>query len=803
MNQISLSHDHKSSFMFRTNLKLALRNLAKNKLYSLINISGLTVGMASAILIFLWIQNEISHDRFHAKIERIYLMNNRDKSSSGISVWNFTPKPMALAIKKDYPEVEDAVRVNIGGANFLISNDDKHFSIHGVFVDTGFLSMFSFPLLKGNLHTALNSINNIVLTQQLAKKLFGNEDAMGKTVKVDSMNYLTVTGVLKDLPNNTSFDFEYLLPWTYATKVGMNDDNWGNNSILTFVLLKPGASLDAFNKKVSNITIDHSKEGETSTHVFAQPYADAWLYSKAENGNYVGGRIEQVKLFSIIAVFILLIACINFTNLSTARSEKRAKEVGIRKVVGAQRHSLVTQFLCESILLAFTGGILAIIIVEFSLPAFSGVVGKKLSIDFSNTVYWFYVLLFVLFTGIAAGIYPAFYLSSFRPIKVLKGTFQPVNALITPRKILVVLQFTFAIALIICTIIVKDQINHAQGRDAGYSRNNLAFLIMFGDAPKNYELIKQDLLNSSAATAVTATSAPMTELWANSDGFSWPGSEIGDAKLTFNLYSADNDFSKTMNLSLLQGRNIDVHHYKTDSSAVILNETAVRIMRLKDPIGTIIVGSGFNLHVVGVVKDFILESPYEPIRPMFITGPVFPYFVINFKLNPNPSIAASLQKAEKVFKQYNPQYPFNYRFYDREYAIKFLDEQREATLAGLFTAFTIFISCLGLFGLATYMAENRIKEIGIRKVLGASVTSITTMLSGDFLKLVAVSFIIASPIAWIIMNKWLLNYDYRISIQWWVFLYAGLLSFLIALATVSFQAIKAAIANPMKSLRTE
>ena len=789
--------------MFQTNLKIALRNLMKNKLYSLINISGLAVGMASAILIFLWIQNEISHDRFHAKIDRIYLMNNRDKNGSGVSVWNFTPKPMGLAIKKDYPEVEDVVRVNIGGANFLISNGDKHFSIHGDFVDTGFLNLFSFPLLEGNIHTALNSVNNIVLTQQLAIKLFGNEDAMGKTVKIDSVNYLTVTGVLKDLPHNTSFDFEYLLPWAYATKVGMDDNNWGNSSILTFVLLKPGASFDAFNKKVNTITIEHSKEGETTTQVFAQPYGDAWLYSKAENGNYVGGRIDRVRLFGIIAVFILLIACINFTNLSTARSEKRAKEVGIRKVVGAQRHSLITQFISESIMLSFTACIIAVIIVQLGLPAFNKVVGEKLFIDYSYTLYWFYALLFVLFTGITAGVYPAFFLSSFQPIKVLKGTFQPVNALITPRKILVVLQFTFAIALIVCTIIVKDQINHAQNRDAGYSRNNLAFLIMFGDAPKNYELIKQDLLNSGAATAVTATSAPMTELWANSDGFSWPGSEIGDTKTSFNLYSADHDFSKTMNLTVLQGRNIDVEHYKTDSSAVLLNETAVKVMRLKDPIGRTIVGSGFKLHVIGIVKDFILESPYEPVHPMFITGPVFPYYVINFKLNPNPYIGENLQKAEKVFKQYNPQYPFNYRFYDKEYAKKFQDEQRAGTLAGLFAALTIFISCLGLFGLAAYMAENRIKEIGIRKVLGASVSNITSMLSLEFLKLVAISFIIASPVAWVIMNKWLLNYDYRISIQWWVFLYAGLLSFVIAFATVSFQAIRAAIASPMKSLRTE
>lgn len=789
--------------MIKNYFKIAWRSLMKNKLYSFINIAGLTVGIASAILIFLWIRNEMSHDRFFTRIDRIHLMNNRGRFNDELTAWNYTSKPLGLAIKKDYPEVEDVVRVNNSGANFLISNGDKHFSIHGDFVDPGFLNMFDFPLLEGDAGTALNSVGKIVLTQQLAKKLFGNEDAMGKTVKVDSVNYLTVTGILKDLPSNTSFQFEYLLPWAYATKVGIDDNYWGNNSILTFALLKPGASLDAFNKKVSNITIEHSKEGETTTHVFAQPYKDAWLYSKVENGNYVGGRIEQVRLFIVIAVFILFIGCINFTNLSTARSEKRAKEVGIRKVVGAQKRSLIMQFISESIMLAFAAGVIAVTLVQLVLPAFSNLVGKKLFIDFSNLLYWLWAIIFILFTGIMAGVYPAFYLSSFQPIKVLKGTFKQANALITPRKILVVLQFTFAIALIICTIIVENQLKYAQNRDSGYSRNNLAFVIMFGEMHKNYDLLKQGLLNSGAVTAVTETSAPMTEQWGNSNGFTWYGSVSGDEKTDFSIYSADDDFAKTMQVKILQGRNIDVKNFKTDSTAALLNEASVKIMRLKNPIGTIITGNGPTLHVIGVVKNFILESPYEPVSPMIIAGPSYGHDVINFRLNPNPSIAASLQKAEKIFKQYNPDYPFNCRFYDKEYEIKFQDERRAGTLAGLFAALTVFISCLGLFGLTTYMAENRTKEIGIRKVLGASVANITSLLSKEFLKLVAISFVIASPVAWMVMNKWLLNYEYRISIQWWVFASAGLLSFFIAITTVSFQAIKAAVANPVKSLRTE
>jgi putative ABC transport system permease protein len=477
--------------------------------------------------------------------------------------------------------------------------------------------------------------------------------------------------------------------------------------------------------------------------------------------------------------------------------------VGIRKVAGAKRYSLVLQFISESVMLAIAAAIVGVLIVQLVLPAFSEVVGTKLFIDYSNPSNWLYAMLFILFTGLMAGIYPAFYLSSLLPIKVLKGKFQPVNTLITPRKVLVILQFTFAIVLIICTIIVENQIKYGENRDAGYSRDNLAFIIEFGDARKNYDLIKQDLLNSGAATAVTQTSAPMTEVWSNSDGFSWTGSESDDPKTVFNIFSADNDFSSAMHLQLLSGRNINVQPYKTDSTAVLLNETAVKAMRLKDPLGQTITGNGYTLHVVGVIKDFIMQSPYEPISPMIITGPSNGYNVINFRLNSNPSFAASVQKAETVFKRYNPQYPFNCRFYDHEYALKFQDEQREGTLAGLFAGLTIFISCLGLFGLTTYMAQNRRKEIGIRKVLGANVANITGLLSKEFLFLVAVSFIIASPVSWIIMNKWLLNYEYRIPIQWWVFAGTGLLSFIIAIATVSFQAIKAAIANPVKSLRTE
>ncbi|KAA9040959.1 FtsX-like permease family protein [Ginsengibacter hankyongi] len=791
--------------MIKNFFKIAYRNLLRNKGFSFINISGLAIGMASAVLILLWIQNEMSHDKFHAKSDRIYTSNNRDKFNGQVFAWSTTPKILGPTLKLSYAsDVEDVVRSNF--ANFLFTVGDKHLNVQGNFVDSGFLNVFSFPLREGNATQALSGDYNLVITQKLAKKLFGNEEAMGKVIRIDSVDNFKVTGVLKDLPNNTVFKFEYLLPWSYMKKIHQDDDSWVNNSIQTYILLKPGISQQTFDAKIKNITINHTvnTSSPSTTQVFTQLFRDQWLYSKSENGKYVGGRIEQVKLFAIIAAFILLIACINFMNLSTARSEKRAKEVGIRKVVGAQKNSLIIQFISESILLAFLAGVLAIIIVELSLGGYNTLVGKELYIDFDNPYFWVIAIGFILFTGLLAGSYPAFYLSSYQPVKVLKGTFKASHALVTPRKVLVVLQFTFAIALIICTIVVVHQIKYAQSRDAGYDKDKLVYTFIQGNNEKNYELIKNELLSSGTAVAVTKSMSPITQRWSDSWGFSWPGSKPGDNKTDFVRFSSDADFVKTMGVTLKEGRDIDIKNYPTDSNAMLLNETAVNIMKLKNPVGTTIrEDGGDEWHIVGVIKDFVFESPYQKIQQLMVSGPKSWFNVIHYRLNPSMSTGKALQMARQIFNKYNPQYGFDYHFVDDAYAQKFEQEKRTGTLAGLFAGLTIFISCLGLFGLATYMAENRIKEIGVRKVLGASVTSITTLLSKDFLKLVIISFVIASPIAWYAMNKWLQAYTYRVDVEWWIFAGTALLSIIIAILTVSYQAIKAAIANPVKSLRSE
>jgi ABC-type antimicrobial peptide transport system, permease component len=786
--------------MLKNYLKITFRNLWRSKGFSIINISGLAIGMASAVLILLWIQNEISFDKFHEKEDRLYQAWNRGKFDNKLQCWSTTPKILGPTLKQEYPEVEKETRVN-WNQSFLFSVGEKRLTVSGTMVDPDFLHMFSFPLIKGDAGTALNSVYSIVLTEKLSKKLFGNDEAMGKIVKLDNKDNFTVTGIMKDLPNNTMFDFEYLLPWSYMQVINQNDSNWDNNSTQNYVLLKENASLSAFNSKIKNITIDHLN-GKEQIEVFLYPLSKLHLYSKFENGVVVGGKIDMVRLFAIIAAFILLIACINFMNLSTARSEKRAREVGIRKVVGAQKHTLIGQFLGESVLLAFLSGLLALVIVQFSLPAFNALVSKHLFIHYDNIYFWLAAFAFIFFTGILAGSYPAFYLSSYKPVAVLKGTFKAVNALITPRKVLVVLQFTFAITLIICTMIVQQQIKFAQERDMGYNKNNLIYHFLTGDIEKNYTLIKNELLASGAATAVTKSSAPITQAWSDSWGFMWEGKDPND-KTDFDRYYADEDLVKTAGLQIVQGRDFDLKNYPTDSTAIILNESSVKAMNFKNPIGQIIKDNGKDWHVVGVIKDFILRSPYEPMRPMVIGGSKGWFNVMHIKLNSNNTTRQNLHTAETIFKKYNPQYPFESHFVDEDYAKKFNDEQRIQALAGLFAGLTIFISCLGLFGLATYMAENRIKEIGVRKVLGASVMSITSLLSKDFLKLVFISLVIASPVAWWSMYTWLQGYPYHINIQWWVFTMAGMLSIIVALLTVSYQSIKAAISNPVKSLRSE
>lgn len=786
--------------MIRNYIKIAWRNLLRNKSFSFINITGLAVGMASAMLILLWIHHEISYDNFHEKKDRLYQVWNNYTIDGKIQTWRNTPMPMAAAIQQDYPEVEQVTRVT-HMPPVKIDLGEKKFYGRGRVVDSTFLEMFTFPVLKGDPATALNDVSSIVLTEKLAETIFGDTNPIGQVLKLDNTDNFKVSAVVKDPPDNSEFGFQFLLPWAYLRKVGGDDQNWQNNSVHTYVLLKENTSLAAVEPKLKTLRQKYDKN-DPNLVTFLYPASRWHLYSTFENGKESGGRIEIVRLFGVIAGFVLLVACINFMNLSTARSEKRAREVGIRKVAGAYRRSLVMQFLGESMLLAFIAGIIALLLVQLVLPSFNQLVGKKLSLDVSEPLFWLFFAGFTFITGLLAGSYPSAYLSSFKPVNALKGGLKASQTLIAPRKILVVGQFTFAIVLIISTVIVRQQIRKAQDRQTGFAKDNLVYHFTEGESAKNYKLIKDELISSGTALSVTMTSSPVTEDWSNSWEIFWPGKAPDDRTIVSRFF-ADEAVSQTLGLQLVAGRDFDLAKFPADSSAALLNESAVKHMGFREPLGQVIKDMGQEWHVVGVIKDFIIDSPYHPSGPMYIGGANGFFNVMHIRLNQANPAKSNIESLLAIFKKYNPEYEMNYRFADEQYARKFEDEKRTGTLASLFALLTIVISCLGLFGLSSYMAENRIKEIGVRKVMGASVLSIAALLSKDFFKLVAVSFVIAAPIAWWAMHSWLAGFPYRVSMQWWVFALAGVTALVIALLTVGFQAVKAAVTNPVRALRTE
>jgi ABC-type antimicrobial peptide transport system permease subunit len=666
-------------------------------------------------------------------------------------------------------------------------------------VDPGFLKIFTYPLLRGNIEQALQSPRSMLITEKFAKEVFPGVDAVGQVIRIDSNAYFKVEGIMKDPPNNTAFDFDYLLPYSYMKEVHWDRKDWMDNSVMTFVLLKPGVTERAGNAGLRDAIKTHAP---VANEVFLHPITKWHLYSTFENGKIVGGGIDAVRMFGIIAGFILLIACINYMNLSTVQNEKRAKEVGVRKVVGAGRISIILRFLGESMKISFLSGLIAVIIVQLSMQGFNWLISEKLSVPYDNPYFWFALVGFILFTGLIAGSYPAFYLSTYKPISVLKGTFKTAFSLVSVRKVLVVFQFCIAIIFIICTIIIYRQINYASRRDPGYDRDHLAFAYVNGEVNNKYELIRHDLLSGGAATAVTRSNSPITYIWSGDDRYSWPGSDP-NKKIYFNEFHADNDFLETMGLKLISGRTINTNTYPTDSTAILLNESAVAAMGLKNPLGQVVRSPQGNWTVIGVVKDFVPGSPNVSVQPLIIQGPKNWFGAVTFRLSKNHSLADNMKKVEAVFKKYNPQYPFIYRFVDEADAEKFEGERRTGIQSALFGGMAILISCLGLFGLSAFMAENRVKEIGVRKVLGATIFALWQLLSKDFVLLVMIAFVIASPVAYYFMQSWIQDYSYRADISWWIFAVAGACAMAITLLTVSFQAIRAALANPVKSLRAE
>ncbi|MEN5087393.1 ABC transporter permease [Sphingobacterium faecium] len=786
--------------MIRNNFKIAWRNLLKSKGYATINIIGLAIGMAAVLMIAIWVQNQSQFDNFYSNKDNLYRVWNKYEDVGQIGMSNITSGPASVTLKAEYPEVEHAARV-YWNVDRLLSFDENKIKSKGTEVDPSFMEMFDFKLLKGNRSQVLSGPQNIILTESLSKKIFGDTDPLNKTLILDNKEPYQVSGIIADLPSNTDFDFNYLIP---LTKADNYSPNWNTSTFMTYIQLKDGTDVDAFNKKLKNI-IAKKTNNELKGSLFLYPLSKMHLYSKFEQGVPVGGKIDQVKLVAGLGFLILLIACINFVNLSTARSQKRAKEVAVRKVVGAQRSSLIAQFLTESVLLSFIAGILSIGLTFLALPFFNKILDKPLVFSITDPMIWVSLVGFILLTGVFAGLYPAFVLSSFKPIRSLKVFGKSKKLALNFREVLVVFQFGIALILIIATLIVRSQIEYAGKRDIGYSPSQLIEIPMEGDMTKNYKVIKSELINKNIAHAVTRTGWSITRNASNSSGnFSWEGATPEQGKkIVFNIGKAESDFVKTLGLKVLEGRDIDFERLASDSLSVLVNEAAIKEMKLKNPIGSILKWGSNTFTIVGVINDYINDSPYSPVTPLLI----YPAkdWMLNMVVRTNPSLPIdhNLKQMEEILKKFNPAYPFEYKFVDQQFAIKFKEQQQTAQLAFIFSGLAIFISCLGLLGLASYIAELRTKEIGIRKVLGASVTGITAMLSRDFVKLVLIAILLASPIAWWTMNKWLEDFSYRIEIQWWIFAVAGIAALTIAILTVSTQAIRAANTNPVKTLRDE
>jgi ABC-type antimicrobial peptide transport system permease subunit len=795
--------------MLKNYFKIAWRNLLRNKIYSLINILGLATGMTVAMLISFWIWDEVTYDRYFAnhdqlaKVMTTYIDNN-NKMETDQAVC----MPIGSELRSKFGS--DFKNISMTSWNFshILTVGEKKITSNGLWAESNFPSMFSIKMKKGNIN-ALDDPSSILINASLAKTLFRNTGAINKIIRLDNKDNYTVAGVFEDFPHNTTlFETSLLLPWKkyITTQQWLKEaaTQWNNHSWQAYVQVADNINMDKETQKIKDVVMVHKNaatEGKEQAYLFPM---NKWrLYSDFKNGKPAGGRIQFIWLFSIIGVFVLMLACINFMNLSTARSEKRAKEVGIRKTVGSLRVQLIRQFLSESILVALVSFIFSVVLVTLLMPMFNSLADKSMTPPWRIPIFWIIALLFTIITGLISGSYPAFYLSKFDPIKVLKGTYRVGKFASLPRKILVVFQFTFSIALIIGTIIVFKQIQFAKKRPVNYRTAGLITIRMSTpDLFGHYDAIRNDLLATGVVDNMAQSSSPTTDVTSNQIGFDWQGKDPNTLP-AFGTIGVTQDFGKTIGWHIIEGRDFS-KDFATDSAAMILNEAAVKQVGMKrDIIDQTIQFNDKKYTVVGVIKDMIMESPFKPVTPtVFLYDPNWAS-VITVAIKKDIPVKDALGKIKNVFSKYNPSAPFDYTFNDENYAKKFADEQRIGKLATFFTILAIFISCLGLFGLASFVAEQRKKEIGVRKVLGASLFNLWKLLSGEFALLVIISSFIAIPLAWYYLNSWLDQYDYRTNISWWIFILSGLGALAITLITVSFQAIKAALANPVESLKSE
>ncbi len=794
--------------MIKSFFKTAWRNLVRNKVAAFINIGGLSLGMTVALLIGLWIWDELSFNhnfKNHARIARV--MQNQEFSGEVIT-WTNQAMQLGPELRNNYGSNFKHVVIAGFTAPHQLTHLDKHVSQKGNFMEPGITEMLSLQMIKGS-HAGLNDPSSILLSETAAKALFGDTDPMNQVLQIDTRMEAKVTGVYKDLPYNSSFaDLNFIAPFSLLIKTDKLENRltWGNSWFQAFVQIADNTDMVKVSGQIRLAKQKVVKEDEgrrMKPELFLQPM-DRWhLYSEFKNGINTGGAIKYVWLLGTTGFFVLLLACINFMNLSTARSEKRAKEVGVRKAIGSMRLQLVAQFYSESMLVAFVSFVFSLLLTQLALPFFNELSDKKMSILWGQPVFWMAGTGFSIITGLVAGSYPALYLSAFKPIKVLKGSFRAGPLAAIPRKILVVVQFTVSVTLIICTVTVFRQVQFAKDRPIGYEKNGLVTVSVKNDVLQNhFDAFRNEMLATGVVSELAATDVPITDTYVTNSGFYWQGKDPA-LREQFVTMRVTHDFGKTVNWKIKEGRDFS-RSFATDSAAFILNESAVKYMGLKQPLGTeMIWGGEEKFRIIGVVEDLVTQSPYDQSQPTLFFINYKRTSNLNIKLSPHASASQALAKIETVIKKYDPGKIRDYRFADQDFARKFTEEERIASLASFFTVLAILISCLGLFGLAAFVAEQRTREIGVRKVLGASVPALTRLLTINFVWLVVISLFIAIPLAYYFMSGWLTNFQYRAELSWWIFASAAAGALLISIFTVSFQAIKAAVANPVKSLRTE
>lgn len=786
--------------MLKNYFLIGWRTLLRNKGYSAINIGGLAAGMAVTVLIAMWIVDEIS---FNKSFENYYRIGHV-MVHNGDGTYPSNPLPLEAELRNNYSDNFERVSLCSWEQEYSITNGENKFLEYGFFMSPDGAEIFSFDMIEGT-RSALNDPSTIIISRTLSQKLFGNESPLGKIVRIKNEVDATIGGVYNDLPSNTDFNriqfvgsFEFLTTW--QTFIKKFDDNWTNNSFRIFVQLKPGVSFGQASANIKDIKRKYLDEErlKNNPELFVQPMSKWHLYSKFTNRHIVTSEpLQFVWLYGIIGGFVLLLACINFMNLSTARSEKRAKEVGIRKTMGSLRRNLITQFLSESFITAQLSTICSVLIVLIALPYFNDVAAKKILFPWSNLMFWSALIAFSVVVALMAGSYPALYLSAFKPVKVLKARMSSL-----PRKVLVVVQFTVSVSLAVGTIIVYQQIQHAKNRPVGYTREGLISVsTITPELNQHYDVIRNELLQSGAVENVASSYSPVTAVWSSNSGITWEEMPVG-METNFAMNWVTQPFGNTVGWQFVEGRDFS-DEIKSDSLAIVVNRAAMKYMGMKDPIGKELKHDPRTFHIVGVIEDMVMGSPYQPVMPSIFRFANRNIQTINIRLNSSLSPSEAIARITPIFQQHNPSVPFTYKFADVEYEKKFTSETRVGKLATVFSALAIMISLLGLFGMAAFVAEQRTKEIGIRKVVGASIVSLWSMLTKSFVALVMLSCVIAFPLAYYALNNWLTKFEYRIEISLWIFPIVVAGALIVTLATVSFQALRAALMNPVESLKTE